>query len=52
MLSNRSGRSDDDIVDTFTVDLWSETLDGTRTLRANDHAAQDTGILDRWSVTF
>ena len=52
VLSNRSGGSADDIVGTFTVDLSSEALDGTWILRVNDNAAQDTGTLNSWSVTF
>jgi serine protease len=51
-LSNRSGASADDIVGNFTVDLSSEALDGTWTLRVNDNAAQDVGTLNSWSITF
>jgi hypothetical protein len=51
-LSNRSGGSADNITGTYTVNLSSETLNGTWKLRVNDNANQDTGYINSWSVTF
>lgn len=52
VLHNRSGGSADDVVGTFAVDLSSESLNGTWTLRVNDNYAGDTGTIQSWSVTF
>jgi subtilisin-like proprotein convertase family protein len=51
-IHNRSGGSADNINKTVTLNLSSETLNGTWKLRANDNASQDTGKIDSWSVTF
>jgi Zn-dependent metalloprotease len=52
VLSNRAGGSADNIIQTFTVNLSTEALNGTWNLRVNDNAAGDTGTLNTWSVTF
>lgn len=51
-LHNRTGGSADNIIKTYTVDLSTEALNGTWKLRVNDNAAQDTGYINSWSVTF
>ncbi len=51
-LHNRSGGSADNIVQTYTVNLSSEALNGTWRLRVNDNANADTGYINSWSVTF
>ncbi|WP_343225858.1 M4 family metallopeptidase [Noviluteimonas lactosilytica] len=51
-LHNRTGSSTDNIIQTYTVNLSTELLNGTWKLRVNDNAAGDTGTLRRWSVTF
>ncbi|MEI2454119.1 S8 family peptidase [Lysobacter firmicutimachus] len=51
-LHNRTGSSTDNVIGTYTVNLSSEPLNGTWKLRVNDNAAQDTGRIDTWSVTF
>ncbi len=52
VLHNRAGGSADNIVQTYTVNLSSEALNGTWNLRVNDNANQDTGYINSWSVTF
>ena len=52
VLHNRSGGSADNINTTYTVNLSSETLNGTWRLRVNDNAGGDTGYIDSWSITF
>ncbi len=52
VLHNRAGGSADNIVQTFTVNLSSEALNGTWNLRVNDNAANDTGYINSWSITF
>ncbi len=52
VLHNRTGGSADNIVQTYTVNLSSEALNGTWNLRVNDNANQDTGYINSWSVTF
>ncbi|MET8764949.1 M28 family peptidase [Lentzea sp. NPDC004782] len=49
-LHNRSGGSSDNINQTYTVDLSSETSNGTWKLRVNDNAANDVGRIDSWSL--
>ncbi|MFJ7295798.1 S8 family peptidase [Streptomyces collinus] len=46
------GDSADDVVKTYTVDASSETASGTWKLRVRDIAAQDTGRIDAWNLTF
>jgi serine protease len=52
VLHNRTGGGTDNINTTYTVNLSSEALNGTWTLRVNDNANADTGFLDSWSLTF
>ena len=52
VLHNRSGGGTDNIIQTFTVNLSSEPLNGTWKLRVNDNANADTGYINSWSVTF
>ncbi len=52
VLHNRAGGSADNIAQTFTVNLSSETLNGAWTLRVNDNAVGDTGYINSWSITF
>lgn len=51
-LHNRTGTSTDNIIRSYTVNLSSELLNGTWRLRVNDNAAQDTGFINSWSLTF
>ncbi|WP_345301922.1 M4 family metallopeptidase, partial [Lysobacter hankyongensis] len=51
-LHNRTGGSADNIVQTYTVNLSSEALNGTWNLRVRDAAAGDVGYINSWSVTF
>ncbi|WP_346345607.1 S8 family serine peptidase [Streptomyces sp. SID5643] len=46
------GDSADDVVKTYTVDASSETASGTWKLRVRDIAAQDTGRINAWNLTF
>ena len=52
VLHNRTGGSADNIIQTFSVNLSTEALNGTWNLRVNDNAAGDTGRIDSWSITF
>ncbi|EPD64727.1 M4 family metallopeptidase [Streptomyces sp. HGB0020] len=52
-LKNFSGSdSADNVQQTYTVNASSETANGTWKLRVQDQAAQDTGYIDSWSLTF
>ena len=51
-LHSRTGSSTDNINKTVTLNLSSEALNGSWKLRVNDNAAQDTGRIDSWSITF
>ncbi|MFE5186227.1 S8 family serine peptidase [Streptomyces sp. NPDC056628] len=52
-LKSASGSdSADDVKATYTVNASTETADGTWKLRVRDTAAQDTGRLNSWSLTF
>ncbi|GAB2998659.1 S8 family peptidase [Streptomyces pseudoechinosporeus] len=44
--------SADDVKTTYTVNASSETANGTWKLRVQDVAAQDTGTLNNWKLTF
>jgi serine protease len=44
--------SADDVKTTYTVDASGETANGTWKLRVQDTAAQDTGTLNSWKLTF
>jgi bacterial leucyl aminopeptidase len=52
VLHNRAGGSADNIVQTFSVNLSTEVLNGTWNLRVNDNAAGDVGYINSWSITF
>jgi serine protease len=52
VLHNRTGAGTDNIVQTYTVNLSGEALNGTWNLRVNDNAAGDTGYINSWSITF
>ncbi|MET8812043.1 M4 family metallopeptidase [Streptomyces sp. NPDC004549] len=47
-----SSDSADDVDDTYVVDASAEPADGTWTLKVQDKAAQDTGRINGWKVTF
>ncbi|MEV6235252.1 M28 family metallopeptidase [Lentzea sp. NPDC051838] len=49
-LHNRSGGSADNINQTYTVNLSSETANGTWKLRVRDAAAIDVGKIDTWTL--
>ncbi|MFB6620461.1 M28 family metallopeptidase [Streptomyces sp. NPDC056367] len=51
-LSNRSGGSADNIIQTFTVNASSEVANGVWNLRVKDAAAQDVGYINSWKITF
>ena len=51
-LHNRSGGSADNLIQTYTRNLSSETLNGVWKLRVNDNANGDVGRIDSWSITF
>ena len=44
--------SADNVIQTFTVNLSSEALNGTWRLRVSDNWVNDTGYIDSWSLTF
>jgi subtilisin family serine protease len=49
-LHNRSGGSADNINQTYTVNLSSETANGTWNLRVRDAASADVGYIDTWTL--
>ncbi|MFK0050359.1 M28 family metallopeptidase [Streptomyces sp. NPDC090741] len=51
-LHNRSGGSADNLVQTYTVNASSEVANGVWKLQVKDGAAQDTGYIDSWKITF
>ncbi|NGO78460.1 M28 family peptidase [Streptomyces sp. YC504] len=52
-LKNSSANdSADNVVATYTVNASAETANGTWTLRVQDVAAQDTGRINGWKLTF
>ncbi|MFF4293201.1 M28 family metallopeptidase [Streptomyces vinaceus] len=51
-LHNRSGGSADNLVKTYTVNASSEVANGVWNLRVKDGAAQDTGYVNSWKITF
>jgi secreted trypsin-like serine protease len=50
-LLNRSGGGTDNVDQTFTANLSSETANGTWNLRVRDAASRDTGFIDSWKIT-
>ncbi|MEV6317223.1 M28 family metallopeptidase [Streptomyces sp. NPDC051776] len=52
-MKNSSGfDSADNVIATYTVNASSEVANGTWKLRVQDVAAQDTGYIDSWKLTF
>lgn len=52
-LKNSSGNdSADNVIATYTVDASSEAANGAWKLRVQDVAAQDTGYINSWKLTF
>ncbi|MEV6394279.1 M28 family metallopeptidase [Streptomyces sp. NPDC051907] len=52
-LKNSSGNdSADNVIATYTVNASSEAANGDWKLRVQDVAAQDTGYIDSWKLTF
>ncbi|WP_251018985.1 M28 family metallopeptidase [Streptomyces sp. ISL-11] len=52
-LKDSSGNdSADNVIASYTVDASGETANGTWKLRVQDIAAQDTGYIDSWKLTF
>ncbi|CRK62056.1 Alkaline serine exoprotease A precursor [Alloactinosynnema sp. L-07] len=49
VLHNKTGAGTDNLVTTYTVNLSSETANGTWKLRVNDSGPGDTGKIDTWS---
>jgi subtilisin family serine protease len=49
-LHNRTGGTTDNINQTYTVNLASETANGTWNLRVRDAASIDTGFIDSWTL--
>jgi Zn-dependent metalloprotease len=47
-----SSDSADNVQQTYTVDASSEVANGTWKLKVQDQAAQDTGYINSWSLTF
>ncbi|WKX71949.1 M28 family metallopeptidase [Streptomyces sp. XD-27] len=52
LKNSSSSDSADNVVTTYTVDASSEAANGTWRLRVQDVAAQDTGYIDSWKLTF
>jgi secreted trypsin-like serine protease len=50
-LLNRSGGSADNVNQTFSRNLSSETANGTWNLRVRDAASGDVGYIDGWKIT-
>jgi subtilisin-like proprotein convertase family protein/Zn-dependent M28 family amino/carboxypeptidase len=50
LLHNRSGGSADNINQTYTANVSSETANGTWKLRVRDLAQADVGTIDTWSL--
>lgn len=51
VLHNRTGGGTDNIDTTYPVNLSAEARTGTWTLRVQDAAAQDVGLIDTWTLT-
>ncbi len=50
-IHNRTGAGTDNIIKTMTMNLSSETLNGTWKLRVYDAASGDVGYINSWSIT-
>ncbi|MFG3701705.1 M28 family peptidase [Micromonospora sp. NPDC047620] len=51
LLRNGGGGSADNLDETYTVDLSSETRNGTWKLRVQDTTRRDTGHINSWTLT-
>ncbi|WP_345702023.1 M28 family metallopeptidase [Kitasatospora terrestris] len=52
LKGSSSNDSADNVIATYTVNASSEVANGTWKLRVQDVAAQDTGYIDSWKLTF
>ncbi|MGW4231474.1 M28 family metallopeptidase [Streptomyces sp. NPDC004980] len=52
LKNSSSSDSADNVIATYTVNASAETADGTWKLQVRDVAAQDTGYIDSWQLTF
>ncbi|OEJ25603.1 Leupeptin-inactivating enzyme 1 [Streptomyces agglomeratus] len=52
LKSSSGSDSADNVIATYTVDASSEVANGVWKLRVQDIAAQDTGYIDSWKLTF
>ncbi|MFD9235174.1 M28 family metallopeptidase [[Kitasatospora] papulosa] len=52
LKNSSSSDSADNVIATYTVDASAETANGTWKLQVRDVAAQDTGYIDSWQLTF
>lgn len=52
LKNSSSGDSADNVAETFTVNASSEVANGAWKLRVQDVAAQDTGYINSWKLTF
>ncbi|MGW6444108.1 S8 family peptidase [Lentzea sp. NPDC055074] len=52
LKASSSGDGADDVVATYTVNASSEVANGTWKLQVKDVAAQDTGYINSWKLTF
>ncbi|MEU9362376.1 M28 family metallopeptidase [Streptomyces sp. NPDC048301] len=52
LKSSSSSDSADNVIATYTVNASSETANGTWKLQVRDVAAQDTGYINSWQLTF
>ncbi|MEU3554222.1 M28 family metallopeptidase [Streptomyces fragilis] len=52
LKSSSGSDSADNVIATYTVNASTETANGSWRLRVQDVAAQDTGYIDSWKLTF
>ena len=52
LKNSSSSDSADNVIATYTVNASAETANGTWKLQVRDVAAQDTGYVDSWQLTF
>lgn len=52
LKNSSSSDSADNVLATYTVNASSEAANGSWKLRVQDTAAQDTGYIDSWKLTF
>jgi len=51
-LHNRTGRSADDIMESYQIDFGNRDANGEWRLRVRDRANRDVGYIDRWQINF